>query len=102
MARRLRIQYEGALYHVINRGNYQRDVFETAGAAQAFVTTLEEASAQNDWRVPAYVVMRNHYHLAIETPKANLVDGMQWLQGTLAVRFNRYRNEKGHLFQGRY
>jgi len=52
--------------------------------------------------VYAYVVMRNHYHLAIETPKANLVDGMHWLQGTLATRFNRFRNERGHLFQGRY
>jgi putative transposase len=102
MARRLRVQYEGALYHVLNRGNYRRGVFETAGAAQAFVTTLEEASAQYDWRVYAYVVMRNHYHLAIQTPKANLVDGMHWLQGTLATRFNRFRNERGHLFQGRY
>src|SRR4051812_20734411 len=46
--------------------------------------------------------MRNHYHLAIETPKANLGEGMHWLQGTVAVRFNRFRNERGHLFQGRY
>jgi len=46
--------------------------------------------------------MSNHYHLAVETPQANLVDGMRWLQGTFSVRFNRLRNERGHLFQNRY
>jgi putative transposase len=73
MARKLRIQYEGALYHVINRGNYRRDVFESAGAAQAFEDTLKEACEENGWKLHAYVVMRNHYHLALETPRANLV-----------------------------
>ena len=102
MARKLRIQYQGALYHVLNRGNYRRDVFETAGAAQAFVAVMEEASARYGWRIHAYVIMRNHYHLAVETPKANLVDGMHWLQGTIGTRFNRFRSERGHLFQGRY
>lgn len=102
VARKLRIQYEGALYHVLNRGNYRRDVFETAGAAQAFVTAVEEASVRYRWRIHAYVVMRNHYHLAVETPEPNLVDGMHWLQGTIATRFNRLRGERGHLFQGRY
>jgi len=102
MARQLRIQYEGALYHVLNRGNYRRDVFETVGAAQAFVTAMEEASARHGWRVHAYVVMRNHYHLALETLRPNLADGMHWLQSTLATRFNRFRGERGHLFQGRY
>jgi hypothetical protein len=52
--------------------------------------------------VHAYVVMRNHYHLAVETPQPNLVEGMHWLQSTLATRFNRFRKERGHLFQGRY
>jgi hypothetical protein len=52
--------------------------------------------------VHAYVVMRNHYHLAVETPQPNLVEGMHWLQSTLATRFNRFRRENGHLFQGRY
>ena len=65
MARSLRIEYEGALYHVINRGNYRRDVFETVGAAQAFVTALEEATERYGWIVHAYVVMRNHFHLAV-------------------------------------
>lgn len=102
MARKLRIQYEGALYHVINRGNYRRDVFESVGAAQAFEEALMEACEVNGWRLHAYVVMRNHYHLAVETPRANLVEGMHWLQSTFATRFNRLREERGHLFQGRY
>lgn len=102
MARKLRIQYEGALYHVINRGNYRRDVFESVGAAQAFEAALMETCEVNGWRLYAYVVMRNHYHLAIATPRANLVEGMHWLQSTFATRFNRLRQERGHLFQGRY
>jgi REP element-mobilizing transposase RayT len=102
MARRIRVEYEGALYHVINRGNYRRDVFATAGASTAFETALEEACDRHGWLVHAYVVMGNHYHVALETPRPNLVDGMHWLQSTFATRFNRYRAEHGHLFQGRY
>jgi putative transposase len=102
MARRLRIQFEGALYHVINRGNFRRDVFETAGAAKAFEDTLGETCERHNWRVHAYVLMRNHYHVALETPDANLVDGIHWLQSTYASRFNRFRGVRGHLFQGRY
>ena len=102
MPRKLRIEYEGAIYHVLNRGNYRRDVFETAEAAEAFVTALAEATRRYRWKVHAYVVMRNHYHVALETPQSNLVDGMHWLQSTLAIRFNHLRRERGHLFQGRY
>lgn len=102
MARKLRIQYPGAIYHVINRGNYRRDVFESVGAAQAFEKALMEACAEAGWRLHAFVIMRNHYHLAVETPKANLVEGMHWLQSTFSTRFNRMRKESGHLFQGRY
>lgn len=102
MARKPRIQFEGAIYHVMNRGNYRRDLFETAGAAQAFEQCLFEACAQAGWRLHAYTLMRNHYHLAVETPRANLVEGMHWLQSTFAVRFNRLREERGHLFQSRY
>ncbi len=102
MARKLRIQFEGARYHLINRGNYRQDVFGSVGAAQAFETTLFEACEANGWVLHAHVVMRNHFHLAVETPRANLVDGMHWLQSTYATRFNRLRQERGHLFQGRY
>lgn len=102
MARRLRLVYEGAIYHVLNRGNYRRDVFETDGAARAFETALGEACERHGWLLHTYVVMRNHYHLVLETPRPNLIEGMQWLQGTFAARFNRLRSEQGHLFQGRY
>lgn len=102
MARKLRIQYAGAMYHVINRGNYRRDLFENAGEAQAFVETLKEAAGRMGWKVHAYVLMRNHYHVALETPEPNLVAGMHWLQSAWCTRFNRFRKESGHLFQGRY
>jgi len=102
MPRKLRIQYPGAIYHVINRGNYKSDVFGEPGAAQAFVATLEEAVDRYGWRLGAYVVMRNHFHLAVQTPEPNLTAGMHWLQCTFATRFNRLRKENGHLFQGRY
>jgi len=100
--RKPRIQFEAALYHVINRGNYRRDVFDTAAAAQAFEQCLFEACEQAGWRLHAFTVMQNHFHLAIETPRANLAEGMHWLQSTFATRFNRFRGERGHLFQGRY
>jgi len=102
MARSPRLEYPGAIYHVINRGNYKRDIFESAGAAQAFVEVIEEAVARYGWELGAYVVMRNHYHLALRTPEPNLSDGMQWLQTTFANRFNRFREVRGHLFQGRF
>jgi REP element-mobilizing transposase RayT len=102
MARRLRIEYPGALHHVINRGNYRRDLFDSVGAAEAFLDTLFQAADKFGWRVHAYVLMRNHFHLAVETPEPNLGEGMHWLQSSMATRFNRLRGESGHLFQGRY
>lgn len=102
MARRLRIQFPGAIYHVINRGNYRSDVFETADKARAFECVLFECAKRMGWEVFAYVLMRNHFHLAVRTPEPNLVEGMHWLQSTYATRFNRFRQERGHVFQGRY
>ena len=102
MARKLRMEYPGALYHVYSRGNYRDYVFREAGARKAFLTCLEQACTRSGWRLHAYVLMGNHYHLALETPRGNLVEGMQWLQATFANRFNRYRSESGHVFQGRY
>jgi putative transposase len=102
MARKLRYEEEGGLYHVINRGNYRHPVFGSVGAAQAFEKALWEAVKLHGWRLHAYVLMSNHYHLALETPMPNLVEGMHWLQSTFATRFNRLRKESGHLFQGRY
>lgn len=102
MPRKLRIEYAGAKYHVINRGNYRADIFRDSGARAAFMTCLEETCVKTGWVVHGFVLMRNHYHLAIETPVGNLVEGMQWLQSTFANRFNRLRRENGHVFQGRY
>ena len=102
MPRKLRLEFPGACYHVINRGNYRRDAFLTDRTMAAFVDCLFAACVRSEWRLHAFVVMRNHYHLALETPQGNLVAGMQWLQSTFANRFNRLRDERGHLFQGRY
>jgi REP element-mobilizing transposase RayT len=102
MARCLRIQFCGARYHVINRGNLQHDIFASRGAIRSFLATLAQAAPQFGWRVHAYVVMRNHYHLALETPQPNLVEGMHWLQSTFALRLTRFHGQHGHVFQGRY
>ena len=87
---------------MINRGNYRTDIFQTEGAKAAFEACLFEACQRSGWLLHAFVVMRNHFHLALETPCANLVAGMQWMEATFANRFNALRGERGHLFQGRY
>ena len=102
MARQLRLEYAGACYHVINRGNYRKHLFAGEGAAAAFEACLLEAVVRFGWRLHAFVIMRNHFHLAVETPEPNLSDGMKWLQGTWAARFNRYQGETGRPFQGRF
>lgn len=102
MARKLRMESEGGVYHVLNRGNYRSDIFRSAKTKAAFLKCLDEACGKTGWRVHAWCLMSNHYHLAVETPQANLVEGMRWLQGTFSTRFNRMRLERGHLFQGRY
>jgi REP element-mobilizing transposase RayT len=102
MSRQLRIEYPGAMYHVINRGNYRSWIFEDEGAKKAFEKALFEACEYAGWRLHAFVVMGNHFHLALETPEANLSDGMRWLQSVFANRFNRFRKESGKLFQGRF
>ena len=102
MARKLRWETEHGIYHVINRGNYRAAIFAGEKTRAAFLQCLGEACEKTGWRVHAWCVMSNHYHLAVETPRANLVAGMQWLQGTFSTRFNRLREERGHLFQGRY
>jgi putative transposase len=102
MARKLRLEYAGACYHVINRGNYRRNLFAAEGTAKSFEECLFEAAERFAWLIHAYVLMQNHFHLALETPEPNLSDGMQWLQSTWATRFNRFRGEVGRPFQGRY
>jgi putative transposase len=86
MARKLRLEFPGACYHVINRGNYRTHVFAAEKTRAAFQTCLGEACAKSGWLLHAFVVMGNHYHFAVETPQGNLVAGMQWLQATFGSR----------------
>ena len=102
MSRAWRIEFAGACYHVINRGNYRRELFTGKGAAEAFERTLDEAARRFGWAVHAYVVMSNHYHLAVEIGEPNLSAGMQWLQSTWVRRYNGFRKLIGRPFQGRY
>lgn len=102
MARKLRLEYAGAVYHVISRGNYRGDVFRQETTKKAFLKCVGEAAEKSGWLLHAWCVMSNHYHLCFTTPQPNLVEGMRWLQSTFSLRFNRLRNERGHVFQGRY
>jgi putative transposase len=102
MPRSLRIEYPGAVYHVLNRGNYRSDVFGVEGSKEIFEQTLIGSCERFGWILHAYCLLDNHYHMAIETPDSNLSVGMQWLQSTYANRFNRLVKERGHVFQGRY
>ena len=101
MARKLRVEYPGAT-RVMNRGDRRERIFKDDGDRQRFVEALAEARAKTGWQVHAYVLMSNHFHLVIETPQPNLVDGMKWLLGTYTSRFSRRHKLFGHLFSGRY
>ena len=102
MARKLRVQYPGAIYHVMNRGDRQEPIFKDDQDRRAFIQTLAQACARTGWKVHAWCLMPNHFHLVIETPEPNLVAGMKWLLGTYTGRFNRRHKLFGHLFSGRY
>ena len=102
MARKLRVQYPGAIYHVMNRGDRREPIFKDDQDHLRFLETLGEACGKTGWQVHAYCLMPNHFHLVVETPKANLVAGMKWFLGTYTSRFNRRHKLFGHLFSGRY
>ncbi len=102
MARPLRIQYPGAVYHVMARGNHGQEIFQDDRDRRCFLETLGEACEKTGWRIHAYVLMGNHYHLLVETPEGNLVEGMKWVQGAYTQRYNSRHKLFGHLFQGRY
>jgi len=102
MARKLRLQYEGAIYHLINRGDRGEAIFRDDLDRRLFLKTLGEACEKTDWQVHAWCLMKNHFHLVLETPQANLVSGMKWFLGTFTGRFNRRHKIFGHLFSGRY
>lgn len=102
MARKPRVEFEGAVYHVMCRGNRQEAIFKGDRDCEIFLDTLGEVCRRCGWMVHAFVLMGNHYHLLLETPEANLVAGMKWFQGTYTQRFNARHKVRGHLFQGRY
>ena len=87
---------------MLNRGNYRNWIFETDGAKQSFEKSLFESCERAEWVLHAYCVMGNHYHLALETPEPNLSEGMRLMQSVFSIRFNKFRKEKGHIFQGRF
>jgi REP element-mobilizing transposase RayT len=102
MPRQVRIQFPGAVYHVMARGDRREDIFRDDIDRNMFLAVLEEACGKTHWRCHAYVLMPNHYHLVLETPEANLVPGMAWLQNTYTRRHNVRHKLWGHLFGGRY
>jgi putative transposase len=102
MARPLRIDAEGALHHVFDRGNRRQLIAEEPLDYRFFLWLVERAVKRYEWLVHAYCLMPNHYHFLIETPKAGLSKGMQLVNGRYAQAFNAGRGLDGHLFQGRF
>jgi putative transposase len=102
MPRKLRLEYPGAIYHVMNRANGKGNLFETDVDRQDFVKTLAETCGKTGFQVHAYCLMRNHFHLVVETPNGNLVAGMRWFLSAYTLRFNPRHKRSGHVFSGRY
>lgn len=102
MARPLRLEYPGAIWHVTSRGNEKKSVYLDDTDRKAFLPLLSRSVDRFGWRIHAFVLMTNHYHLLIETPETTLSAGMRELNGTYTQRFNRRHNRVGHLFQGRF
>ena len=102
MPRRPREEIEGGIYHVYARGNDRRRIFMDDEDRQLYLSLLRGISERYEWRCLAYCLMDNHVHLLIETPQANLSQGMQRLHGAYAQLFNERHDRVGHLFQGRY
>jgi len=102
MARPLRIEFAGALYHLTSRGDGQEDIYRSDDDRHRFFAVLGEVCERFDWIVHAYCLMGNHYHLLVETPGGNLAKGMRQLNGVYTQAFNRAHRRVGHVFQGRY
>jgi putative transposase len=102
MARPLRLDVQGGWYHVMNRGLEKRQIFPDERAKQHFLELLSALPARFGLKIHAYVLMGNHYHLQVETPKANLSQAIQWLNVSYSVWFNRLNKRVGPLFQGRF
>ena len=102
MARPLRYEAAGAVYHVMARGDGGKNVFEEDKDRFAWTDLMEKAHGRFGWRVHAWVLMGNHCHVLLETPEPNLVAGMKWVLGVFSQGWNRRRGRRGHVFQGRY
>jgi len=102
MPRKFRLQYPGAMYHVMSRGDRREKIFLDDVDRQDFIKTLAEACQKTQWQVHAYCLMPNHYHLVLETPEPNLIAGMAWLQSAYTIRLNHRHKLFGHVFSGRY
>ena len=102
MARALRIEFAGAVYHVTSRGNAKQDIVRDDAEREKRLDWLRRTVETYHWRLHAFALMRNHDHLFVETPEPNLSAGMQYLNGSYTSYFNRRHRCCGHLFQGRY
>lgn len=102
MARPLRIEFAGALYHVTARGNAQADIYADDNDRLQFLSLLQHAVERFNWYCHAYCLMDNHYHLLIETNSPTLSKGMKLLNGTYTQYYNRQHQRVGHVFQGRF
>ncbi len=102
MARPLRLEFSGALYHITSRGNRQSAIYESDEDREDFLLVLADVCKTYNWSCYAYCLMDNHYHLLIETPDANLAKGMRQLNGRYTQNVNRAHQRVGHVFQGRY
>jgi REP element-mobilizing transposase RayT len=102
MARPLRIEFAGAIYHVTSRGNARAAIYLDDDDREEFLKVLGDVVARFNWVCHAYCLMDNHYHLVVETVDANLSRGMRQLNGVYTQRFNRSHGRVGHVFQGRY
>jgi len=102
MGRPLRIEYEGAIYHVLSRGNERKEIFKDSDDKEKFLSILTEYHDRYGIIIHSYVLMNNHYHVLLETPKANLVRVMHGLNSRYTGYFNKKYSRSGHLFQGRY
>lgn len=102
MPRKPRIEFAGAIYHVLNTGAYRGALFGSSAAAEALVDALFQTCGRMGWRLHAFCLLRNQYHLAVETPRGNLGEGVHWLQRAFGNRHNRFRGEPGPAFTQRY
>jgi REP element-mobilizing transposase RayT len=102
MSRPLRIELAGGLYHVTSRGDCREAIYLSDADRQQWLTILAEACQHFNWRCHAWCQMTNHYHLVVETPEANLAQGMRQLNGVSTQYINRAHRRIGHVFQGHY